>query len=294
MAFVVAASIVPAALIALLLVGYDSYARERGILERDSLGTARALVAAVDAKIDGITSALFALATSPALASDDLAAFHRQASAALKDQSFSNVVLIGPDGQQRLNTLRPFGAELPVDSNPELERIFTAGKPVVTNLFTGPVSDRPLVAVGVPVREGETVRYSLNAGIFAERLGAILEEHKPPEGWITTVLDGKGTLVARNRDASRFVGQAGVPELLERLEQAGEGTLEAVNREGTPMVMVYSRSPASGWTVTLGIPKAELMRNTWLSVVRLAIVGFVLLATALALSILIGRRLARG
>jgi hypothetical protein len=71
----------PAALLALVLIGYDSYQRERSQLIRDSLGTARALSAAVDAELTVVKAALFALATSPHLASGDLAAFHAQGDA---------------------------------------------------------------------------------------------------------------------------------------------------------------------------------------------------------------------
>ena len=125
LAYVLAASIVPAALIALLLIGYDYYDRERDRLVRDSMVTARALAAAVDTELSGVRSALLALATSPHLSSGDLAAFHAQAQAALKDQAFANIVLIEDGGRQVLNTLRPFGEALPVQGNPPvLLRIF--------------------------------------------------------------------------------------------------------------------------------------------------------------------------
>jgi hypothetical protein len=63
--FVLAASLVPAALIASLLIGYDYYSRERDRLARDSLVTARALTAAVDMEFKSAQLALSALASSP-------------------------------------------------------------------------------------------------------------------------------------------------------------------------------------------------------------------------------------
>jgi uncharacterized BrkB/YihY/UPF0761 family membrane protein len=69
LAFVVGTSIVPATLIAILLIGYDYYDRERDRLARDSMATARALLAVVDTELTGAKSALLALATSPHLSS---------------------------------------------------------------------------------------------------------------------------------------------------------------------------------------------------------------------------------
>jgi hypothetical protein len=76
LAFILAASMVPAALFAILLIGYDYYDRERDRLVRDSMGTARALRAAVDMDLAGVKSALLALASSPHLSSANLGAFH--------------------------------------------------------------------------------------------------------------------------------------------------------------------------------------------------------------------------
>ena len=102
--FAVAASIVPAALFAALLVGYDNYSRERSRLITDTIGTARALVAAVDGELEGAQAGLIGLASSPYLAAGDLARFHTQASGTLQDLEITNVVLIDAAGRQRMAT----------------------------------------------------------------------------------------------------------------------------------------------------------------------------------------------
>jgi len=102
---VVAASIVPAMILAFALIGYDTYDRERIRVGRDLLGTARALVAAVDTEFVAVESALFALASSPHLSVGDFAAFHAQASAALRNQPFDNVVVTDASGRQLLVAL---------------------------------------------------------------------------------------------------------------------------------------------------------------------------------------------
>jgi len=294
LAFAIAAAMVPAAILALVLLGYDSYERGRDRHVRDSTATARALAAAVDAELLGVRSALFALATSPYLASNDLAAFHRQASAALEGQLFSNIVLFDADLRQRMNTLRPFGAALPLEQNTMLKRAVAEGAPVFMDLIQGRVAGRPLTGVAVPVRANGAVRYVLSAGIFPERLAGVLTQQRLPASWVAVILDGTGTVVARTHDPERFVGGKASATLVQQAARAAEGHFDSATLEGIPVLTVFSRAPASGWTVAIGIPRSEMLRELWLAVARLGIVGFLLLGSALGAAIYIGGRLDRG
>jgi hypothetical protein len=293
LAFVVGASIVPATLIAVLLIGYDYYHRERDRVARDSMATARALLAAVDTEFTGAKSALLALATSPHLSSADLAAFHAQAQAALQDQSFAGIVLIEESGRQLVNTFRRFGEPLPASGNSrELQRVFQTGAPVVTDLFTGALVQQHFVAVGVPVRRDGKIRYSLNAEVDPRKLSSLLRNQRLPPGWIGVVLDSQGTIVARS-NAEHLVGQKGSPELVQRAKEVREDVFESRTLEGIPVLTVFSRSPLSSWTVAIGIPQRQLTAQLWSSMARLFIAGFIALITALGLAVLLGRRLLR-
>lgn len=288
----VAGAIVPAAIVAAALVGYDSYQRERERVIRDTTATARALVASVDGKLEKVEAALFALGTSPHLAAGDLRRFHAQAAAALKDQEFVNIVLLDASGQQHVNTLRPFGVALPAGGNPQvLLKIPSSGKPAVTDIFRGPVAQRWLVGVGVPVAGKSGARYSLNAGILPERLQEVLTRQKVPAQWVAAIFDTSGNVVARTHQPGRFVGGQGAPALVQKMKQADEGVVYTETLEGTAVVSVFSRSPVSGWTVAIGIPQSELLRQVWNSMARLAIVAFVLMGSALGLAFWIGGRL---
>jgi hypothetical protein len=278
----------------MLLIGYDYYDRERDRLARDSMATARALLAAVEMELAGVKSALLALATSPHLSSGELAPFHAQAQAALKDQTFASVVLIEESGQQVVNTFRRFGEPLPAQGNPpELQRIFQTGEGVITDLFVGPLVQRHFIAVGIPVRRDGRIRYALSGGVDPRKLSALLGAQRLPPGWIAGVLDSQGTIVARTHDAERLVGQKGSPELVRRMREVREDAFESHTVEGIPVLTVFSRSPVSNWTVAIGIPERELTAHLWYSMARLFVAGFVALLTALGLAALFGRRLMR-
>jgi len=263
--------VLPGSLISAFLI-FDNYRLEKTRLTRDAISTARAMAATLDKDLASLESSLRVLATTRSLASGDLANFYLHAKEALLFQNANNYVLIDPSGRQHMNTLRPFGAPLPVVGGPpQLQRIFETDATVLTDVFIGAVTGQPVLAMGVPVRrDGKTV-YSLSAGIFPERMAALLQRQRLPAGWISVIFDGSGTLIARSHEMQNFVGKKAVPMLVNAARLAPEGSLETVTLEGIPVITVFSRSTVSNWTVALGIPKAtleaELKKSLWFLIV---------------------------
>jgi diguanylate cyclase (GGDEF)-like protein len=288
----VVACVIPASLLCVAIIFYD-YQRDRARLVRDAIATARALKSAMDRDLSGVQSALFALATSPHLDAGDLRAFQGQAREVLPNLIASNIVLVDARGQQRVNTLRPFGEPLPSIKGLQQQRIFETGRPVITDLFPGPLTGRPTLSIGVPVRRGDAVVYSLGAGIAPERLSLILTEQRLPPDWRAAIVDGTGTIVARTHEMQRFLGKKAAPELLERLAKISEDSLEATTVEGIPVVTVFSRSPFSNWTVVIGIPLRSLTAPLWRSIAWFASGLAILLLGSLALAWFIGGRISR-
>jgi diguanylate cyclase (GGDEF)-like protein len=292
LALLVIACMIPASLVAAVLITYN-YQRERSTLVRDSILTARALTSALDRELAGIESALFALATSPFLSSNDLVAFEEQAKEVLPILIADNIVLIDANGQQVANTLRSSGEPLPYGTSLELRRIFDTGRPVITNLFAAPVAGRLLVAIGVPVRRGNEIIYSLNAGIFPDRLsGILIEQHLPPE-WIAGIVDSTGTAVTRTRDAARFVGRKGDPAFIKQLTAVTEGALETTTPEGIPVITVFNRSVFSNWTVVIGIPTRGLTSERWHLLWWFVLGLLLVLLTSLAVAWSVAGRISR-
>lgn len=284
MAGLVLACLLPSLLIAAIFIVAD-YRSQRRQVVLDAVSTARGLAAALDRDLSSTEAGLQVLATAPALINGDLAAFYQRAKLALPFQNVTNFVLLDPSGRQLLNTLKPWGEPLPVVGGPaQLLRSFETQAPVLTDLFIGPVTGEPILAIGVPVYVRGKVAYCLSAGIVPERVSAVLRAQNLPKEWIGAVLDGQGKLIARTHDAERFVGQSAVPDLVRMAAQMPEGNLQTVTLEGIPVVTVFSRSHLSPWTVAIGIPQAELVADLKQSMVRLAISSACLFAVALWLA----------
>jgi signal transduction histidine kinase/ActR/RegA family two-component response regulator len=271
-----------------------SYRQQQTILERNTIATARALMQAIDAELFGVQSALQVLAGSQRLASGDLAAFYRQANEALPNMGGNYIAIIDSDGQQLLNTLEPFGHPLPpVSPSAKLLRVFENGQPAISDFFVAPDIAQSAITLEVPVLLDRKVIYSLAMGIFADRLADILHRQRIPPDWIAAVFDSTGTIAARTHSPERFVGQKGSAGFLLKSANLAEGVTEADSLEGIPVLSSFSRSPRSGWSVAIGIPRINLSGNLWRSFGFNAAVTLGLLALSIWMARVISVRISR-
>jgi signal transduction histidine kinase/ActR/RegA family two-component response regulator len=246
---------------ALPLVALASFAVLRTVddqrtrIQQEVIGRVENLLAGVDRQISAIQAELQVLATSPSLQTGDLRAFDEQMRAALTIRGTS-VVLHDTHGQQLLSTNRPFGEPLPRATNTEMhDRIVATGKPQISDLIMGAVLRRPIMVVGVPVfRDGQVV-YVLAMGLGPEILSSLLEEQSLSPDWTAGILDRKGTIAARNRELDRFLGKPVSPMLLEAMREPAENWVPNVTSDGIPVYSTFRRSPITGWTVAIGLPR---------------------------------------
>jgi diguanylate cyclase (GGDEF)-like protein len=257
----VLACVLPAAMVSALLL-YANFRLEKTNVEHQTALVAKSVVSDLDRDMAAVESALKTLATSQELASGNLAGFHARASQALTSGIVYNYVLTDPAGRQVLNTLQPYGAALPSRGTPtQLAAVFTLGSTVLTDMFTGPVTGQPAIAMGVPVVVNGEVKYSLNIGLSPDRIQDMVARHALPEGWLMAVLDSNGTIVGRSRDVDRFLGQKAVPELRAALAQGAAGNLYTVTKEGIPVFTAYAASHRWRWGVAVGAPTSVLQEN---------------------------------
>ena len=259
LAALVLVCVAPALAVCLYLAQANARLQGEAVYRETEAITMR-MVGELDRELAGIESGLKVLATSNALLHDDLAAFHRQASDALKSQVVYNYVLTDRKGRQVINTMRPYGSALPTAGTPPaLDQVFATGQTVLTDIFVGPVTRKPAVAMGVPVimTNGEA-RYSLNIGLAPQRLDALVRGQSLPDGWIMAVVDGSGHIVARSRDGDTFVGEPVADALRLALVGKSQGHLDTNSKEGVKVIASFARSQRWGWYVVTGAPREQL------------------------------------
>ena len=165
--------------------------------------------------------------------------------------------------------------------------IYVTGKPVISNLFKGAVTGRPY---NKRRRSGVSRRTSslrLGFDLTRRTLGdnAFRSKRISPE-WTATIYDSNFVIVARNRFPEKFVGMPGNQTVVNFQAATNEGAIDIPNKEGNPILAVFSQSKATGWTVVIGIPKAVFVADIWRSL-KWAVCGIVLLSiTGIGLALL--------
>jgi hypothetical protein len=127
-------------------------------LKSEVAGKVNGLVNDIDSQISTILVELEVLSKLPSIQSGDLTTFDRQLREAAQVYGTA-LVLHDTQGQQLINTNRPFGEPLPPATNTEMhDRVVATGRPQVSDLIIGATLRRPIISVGVPVvRDGHVV-----------------------------------------------------------------------------------------------------------------------------------------
>jgi len=263
MTYLVLTCVVPVWLVAGFLVFY-AYSSKRNQINRSMIETARAMTMVVDRELSSIQAALQALATSPTFANGDFAAVHRQTLELLKSYPGADIIVADATGQQLVNSYRSFGEVLPKRKNPEtVRRIFDSGRPIVSDLFYGAITKRPLIGIDVPVFLDGKVVYDLAMTFPADRLGSNLSSMGLPKDWFGSILDSKGVLAGRTQKPELYVGKLATPGIRKAMAMTREATIENTNLEGKNVFATFSRSAVSNWTVVIGVPKAMVMAELY-------------------------------
>jgi PAS domain S-box-containing protein len=157
-----------------------------------------------------------------------------------------------------MNTASSAGADPSAQSRSEMLEPLRRGRPVTLDLFRSPAGTW-VAGMGLPIRVRDQWAYSLVAQFDPALLQQPLLRQQLPASWNAAVLDSGGKIVARSHDAARYLGTPARAELLQRISQVAEDAVESVTLDGVPVVTAFSRSPASKWSVVIGIPRQELV-----------------------------------
>jgi signal transduction histidine kinase/ActR/RegA family two-component response regulator len=279
-----AAAIVPLAVMA--AVGLAALiSEERMQATRTGLELARALATAVDAELRRSVSVLELLAGAPVLDRGNIAEFNPLVQRALATRPYWMAVnLAEPGGRQLMNTQYTSGDPLPplVDRE-SFDRLVHDGMPSVGALAKGPLG-RLGFTVRVPVmREGQ-LRYVLSAVVKPDAIFDVVRRQRLPADWVVSVFDAKTQRVARSREHEAYLGQPPSASLAKLMQAKGdEGAGVTYSMENERIYSAYTRLPASGWSVAIGIPPSFVesgIRQSLLAfgggIVLSIVLGFVL------------------
>jgi len=283
--------LIPALLsMAFLLFSADRQGRAQ--LHEQMLTTARALSGAIDRQAAVGIAVAETLATDNALLSGDWESFHARARRVTARRS-GWVVVSDITGQQILNTRTAYGAPLPRSQRIQgLTSAYLAGRSKVSDLRQGTVAKRPVVTVGTPVSiKGET--YVLAYVVEAASFTSVFREQRVPDRWVATLLDNQRKVIARSVRNEKWVGHSASADMAENLRRSNEGVNRSISLDGVPTMVAYTRSPQTGWTLVVAIPRADLARVVTSSVAMATSVFVLLLVLGIGLALFFSRGINR-
>jgi PAS domain S-box-containing protein len=261
-------------------------------VRNELIGTARSLSVAIDREIVGEIERLQALAASPSLRQGDFAAFQRQAEASLALRQSGNIRLIDRSMQQLVNTWVPFGTPLEAADVPEsVERALATGKPQVTGLLMGAVTQQLMFAIIMPVQIDGESRYALVRSPDQHALADLVAANEMPPGWQVAVSDAAHRIIVQSDQRDALIGKELPPS--RRHRKGPGGVSEFVDSDGRPSLEAYAWSELTGWETAVWASTALLeapVRALWLTIVLTALLTF---ALVVALALWLGRIIAR-
>jgi signal transduction histidine kinase len=209
-----------------------------------------------------------------------------------REPLLSNIALIDPLGHLKGTGLPSTLPSITV-SSAFLEEIVRSGKPVVTTLVTGPISGKPAVVMAYPVRDktgalAGVLAFGLNVMQFQTFFNVI----PLPDGSVITLTDANSRVLARSRDAERYVGTIITPSSAKPQDVAGMQELTGLDGiERFYGNAVVDRGP---WLLSVGIPTRVAMARALPVWRRGVVIISSLIATVLLISLLLSVLLSRG
>jgi signal transduction histidine kinase/ActR/RegA family two-component response regulator len=290
----VAGSIVPVLALSFVL-GYFVLSHEKASFQEAAMDRNRTFVTAIDAQVQGHIQTLRLLATSPALASGNLAAFHAEARRALETQpDWRNIFVLEPSGQHLVSALHDLDRELPRASDSELDAIALVakgGQTRIGSLSSGPKGSFYAVPIRTPVVVDGEVKYVLQFILKPEALARLMRAQDYAEEWSVGIVDARGAVIARlpivepgSRLAEPFTAA---------IAERSIGWTRGSTVEGIDSYFAHQTSTVTGWTVGVAIPADQLHGNSYRAARYMLLGGLASLLLAGLFALALARRIER-
>jgi diguanylate cyclase (GGDEF)-like protein len=153
---------------------------------------------------------------------------------------YDNLGVLWPDGIRFCSVLLP-EQRVDLSDRTYFRRTLETREFSIGEYQIGRSSRKPSIGFGYPVLDPQgAIKSVVYATLNLDWLGQSLVRKQLPEGAVMSVVDGKGTLLARFPDREKLVGASTSPEILrEMILHKGEGTFEGKGIIGTPLVLGY-------------------------------------------------------
>jgi signal transduction histidine kinase/CheY-like chemotaxis protein len=142
-----------------------------------------------------------------------------------------------------------------------------------------------------PVRRGDKTLLNVAVTILPSELQGIIDAQSLPPDAVATILDNRGTVVARHPRDPRFVGRSATPDIMALSTQYDDAPFESVSLDGMPTVGYFATSPQD-WVYLTAVPRQRFASTIPAAVAPMALGALLLLALAVGGTLWVSRSIA--
>lgn len=156
----------------------------------------------------------------------------------------------------------PEAVELTISDSSHFTSVLAGEEFAVSGMLTSQRPDRrPIVRVGLPLREGDRLVGVLSAAIELEALTTLLPtELVFDSNLVIDLIDRTGVVLARHPHVSELVGRPASDEpVLMRALQMPSGIAELPDLKGAARLFAFQKINAIGWVVAVGVSRASVI-----------------------------------
>lgn len=175
------------------------------------------------------------------------------------------------------------------------KRVFSAKKFTVGPPYLGPVTGRVVAVLAHPLfDDAGNMTGSIQMPLDLVRLRVVRGAEKLPESTLIAVIDSKGVLVARSRDAEGRVGKnLSDSEAVKIVLSSKNGTGRAETSDGTERVFGFLPIPGTDWFAVAGINTDTVLFSARQAAMRNLVFGGLTLLLVLLLAVYVSKRISR-
>ncbi|MBZ5558788.1 MAG: HAMP domain-containing protein [Acidobacteriia bacterium] len=288
MAAATATVVVPFAIAGALSANMTRLERQAEV--REQAGSVAATAAAYFQQyLGGLDSMASALARHPAVMALDRTQCDQLFAEVLRGrQLLLNVVLTDPDGALKGTGVSARAGLSSVVTLPYVHAVATTGQPVVSELVTGQVSGKPTVVLAYPVRgPQQNVVGVLALGLDLLGMQTLLGNIPLPEGSVVTLSDARSRVLARSKDAEKYIGQQIGTQ--PRAPRDVPPTQLTTGIDGVSRFYGNAAIDRGPWVLSVGIPQSEVWARLMPLYVRNLVLVFISATAVLLMALWLSR-----
>jgi len=237
--------------------------------------------------LTGLDSMASALVRHQSVVALDGPACDRLFAEVLRDQPLVlNIALSDTVGNMRGTGLPLHDAPERVLSSRTVDDVIKTGQPLISELTTGVVSGKPTVILAYPVQGADGgINGVLGIGINLTQLQTLFRDIPLPDNSVVTMTDAQGRVLARSRDAERFVGKPAGGDAPAQPPDEVPRTSTLTGMDGVRRFYgnaVVERGP---WLLSVGIPTSVALSRAAPSARRDTLIAAASLVAVLLLAL---------